>query len=146
MHVPTDHPEGYDFDILRQYLQLFPEQALARLISPYLAYLGVPLSDEKEAATPSASLDDVFRAISVRFVPLHPTCALLELAKQETESTLQSSIFSRRVMVEVYLQDQDYQNTITVSEAGLELVRAHRVDTGSDLILYVISTAQKPNW
>jgi hypothetical protein len=48
-------------------------------------------------------------------------------------------------MAEVYLQDQDYQTTITVSEAGLELVKVHRVDTGSDLILCVNFTAQKPN-
>jgi hypothetical protein len=44
-------------------------------------------------------------------------------------------------MAEVYLQDQDYQTSITVSEAGLELVGAHRVDTGSELILYVTFTA-----
>jgi hypothetical protein len=40
-------------------------------------------------------------------------------------------------MAEVYLHDQDYQATVTVSEAGLELVNVHRVDTGSDLTLYV---------
>jgi len=64
--------EGYDFDILRQYQKLFPNQALARLIRTYLAYLGAPLSDddeeEKEAPAPSASLDDMFSAISVRIV------------------------------------------------------------------------------
>jgi superkiller protein 3 len=146
VHVPIDLLEEYDFDILRQYLQLFPEQALARLISTYLTYFGVPLSGEEETATPSASLDDVFKAISVRFVLLHPAFAPLDLAKQETESALQSSIFARRVMAEVYLHDQDYQTTIAVSEAGLELVSAHRADTGSDLILYVPFAAQKPDW
>lgn len=40
-------------------------------------------------------------------------------------------------MTEVYLHDQDYEATIMVSEAGLELVNVHRVDTGSDLSLYV---------
>jgi superkiller protein 3 len=145
VHVLIDLLDEYDFDTLRQYLQLFPEQALARLISTYLAYLGVPLSDKEETAKPSASLDDVFSAISVRLL-LHPAFAPLDLAKQETESALQSSIFARRVMAEVYLQDQDYQTTITVSEAGLELVSAYRVDTGSDLILYVTFTAQKPDW
>jgi hypothetical protein len=40
-------------------------------------------------------------------------------------------------MAEVYLHDQDYQTTITVSEAGLELVNRHRDDSGSDLDLYV---------
>jgi hypothetical protein len=51
-------------------------------------------------------------------------------------------------MAEVYLHDQDYQTTVTVSEAGLELVNVHRVDTGSDLTLYVTfrSTAQRPDW
>ena len=66
MHVPIDHSEGYDFDILRQYLKLFPEQALAKLISTYLSYLGVRLLDEEEKVTPSASIDDLFKAISVR--------------------------------------------------------------------------------
>jgi hypothetical protein len=42
-------------------------------------------------------------------------------------------------MAEVYLHDEDYQTTITVSEAGLELVNGHRDDTGSDLILYVVT-------
>ncbi|KAH9978973.1 TPR-like protein [Lactifluus volemus] len=96
--------EGYDFDILRQYLKLFPNEALARLIQAYLAYLGVPLSSEETATPPSSSLDDVFRAIS------------------DTTTALQSSIFARRV-------------TITVSEAGLELVNKHQEDSGSDLVL-----------
>jgi superkiller protein 3 len=146
--VPIDHTEEYDFDILRQYIKLFPEQALARLIFTYLAYLGVPLSDEDEKPTPTASLDDVFSAISVRFVLLHPACAHVDLAKQKTEEALQSSIFARKVMAEVYLHDQDHQTTVTVSEAGLELVNVHRVDTGSDLTLYVTFTfaAQRPDW
>jgi len=117
--------EEYDFEILRQYLELFPDEALARLIKTYLAYLGVPISDEdEEPATPSATLDDVFKVISV------------------TELALQSSIFARRVMAEVYLHDQDFQTTSAVSEAGLELVNGHRADTGSDLILYVTSQSK----
>jgi hypothetical protein len=41
-------------------------------------------------------------------------------------------------MSEVYLLDQDYQATISVCEAGLELANRHRKNTGSDLTLYVI--------
>jgi hypothetical protein len=40
-------------------------------------------------------------------------------------------------MSEVYLLDQDYQATISVSEAGLVLVNRYRNNTGSDLTLYV---------
>ncbi len=65
MHVLIDYSEQYDFDILRQYVKLFPELALARLISTYLAYLGIPLPDENERPAPFASLDDVFKVISV---------------------------------------------------------------------------------
>jgi len=137
VHIPIDHPEEYDLDILRQYVKLFPEQALAKLVSTYLAYSDVPLSDEDETPTPTATLDDIFGTISVRFVLLHPAFAPVDLARQKTEEALQSSIFARKVMAEVYLHDQDYQATVTVSEAGLELVNVHRVDTGSDLTLYV---------
>ncbi len=51
-------------------------------------------------------------------------------------------------MTEVYLYDQDYEATIVVSEAGLELVNTHRVDTGSDLTLCVTFrfTTQMPDW
>jgi superkiller protein 3 len=35
--------EGYDFDTLRHYSILFPNEALTRLIQAYLVYLGVPL-------------------------------------------------------------------------------------------------------
>ena len=69
-YVLIELPEGYDYDILRQYLKLFPDEVLSRLIQTYLAYLGVPLSDEEETAVPSASLDNVFGIISVRFVLL----------------------------------------------------------------------------
>jgi superkiller protein 3 len=146
--VPIDRPEEYDFDILRQYVKLFSEQAFAKLISTYLAYLGVPLSDEDEKPTPTTSLDDIFSVISVRFALLHPACAPVDLAKQKTEEALQSSIFARKVLAEVYLHDLDYQSTVTVSEAGLELVNVHRVDTGSDLTLYVTFrfAAQEPDW
>lgn len=139
MHILIDHSEEYDFDILRQYQQLFPDQALAKLIQTYLAYVGAPLLDEEEETpTPSASLDDMFTIISVCITPCVSRAYLLTLTKQKTELALQSSIFARRVMTELYLHDQDYQTTITVSEAGLELVNRHRDDTGSDLVLYVI--------
>ena len=70
MYVLICLSEGYDFDILRQYQKLFPDQVLARLIRTYLAYLGVTLSDdEEETPTPPASLDDMFSAISVDIVP-----------------------------------------------------------------------------
>lgn len=77
-----DLSEEYNFDLLRQYQKLFPNEALAGLIQTYLAYLGVPLSDEEEETpTPSASLDDVFRTISVCIVPMHLVCTSIDFTK-----------------------------------------------------------------
>jgi hypothetical protein len=78
IHISINCPEGYDFDILRQYLKLFPNEALTRLIQTYLAYLGIPLSSEEETATtPSGPLDDVFGAISVSYRCNHISHACL---------------------------------------------------------------------
>ncbi|KAF8270248.1 TPR-like protein [Lactarius quietus] len=110
--------EGYDFETLRHYSALFPREALTRLIRAYFVFLGLPLSDEDETTTTrSGSADDMFSVIS------------------ETASALASSIIAQRIMSEMYLLDQDYQATISVCEAGLELVKRHRNNTGSDLIL-----------
>ena len=131
--------EGYGFDTLRHYSKLFPHEALARLIQAYLVYLGIPLTDDDDETTtaPSSSLDDVFSVISVRFRFIHIPQHLTRLHEQETAFALETSIIARRVMSEVYLLDQDYQTTISVSEAGLELVNRYRDNTGSDLTLYV---------
>lgn len=72
--------DGYDFDTLRHYSILFPNEALTRLIQAYLVYLGVYLSDDDEVtSTRSVSLDDMFCVISVRLrfphmlLPLYQT-------------------------------------------------------------------------
>ncbi|KAI0268796.1 TPR-like protein [Gloeopeniophorella convolvens] len=110
--------EGYDFSILRQYSELFPNAAVAKLIQAYLSYLGIPLSNGDEGKpTHAGSLDDVFSAML------------------DNASGLQTSILARRIMSRVYLDDQDYQAAMTVAEAGLELVNRHRNDTGTELTL-----------
>lgn len=41
--------EGYDFDLLTQFVQLFPSSALTSLISGYFAYTGMQIGkDEKD--------------------------------------------------------------------------------------------------
>lgn len=37
----------------------------------------------------------------------------------------------------IYIDDEDYQNAITVAERGLELVRQHEQDTGVKLTEFV---------
>ena len=64
--------DGYDFDTLRRYSILFPNEALTRLIQAYLVYLGVPILDDNESITTrSVSLDDTFSVVSVRLRSPH---------------------------------------------------------------------------
>lgn len=41
--------EQYDFAILRQFVQLFPEAAHTNLIEGYFGYAGIPLLDNSDA-------------------------------------------------------------------------------------------------
>ena len=81
--VSTDHceekrlilalaAEQYDFEILRQFVQLFPETPRANLIRGYFGYTGIPLiddSDDEEEGSPQqngGSLDGYVDIIIVR--------------------------------------------------------------------------------
>src|SRR5260221_4946597 len=117
----------------------FPIKHLQDSFKPILP-TWVSLSRMKKRKRPLPRLHWTMCSPSSRFAySMRLACVVsLNFTKQETESALQSSIFARRVMAEVYLHDQDYPTTITVSEAGLELANRHRDDSCSDLALYVI--------
>ncbi|KAI0051258.1 TPR-like protein [Auriscalpium vulgare] len=116
--------EGYGFDYLRQYMRLFPSVALTHLVKAYFTYSGIPLSEDEDGSDngsePSEPVPD----------DADPYELILEAA-----TALQTSIFSQRVVSEVYLWELEYANAISVSELGLELVRKQTDDTGTDLPL-----------
>lgn len=67
--------EQYDFETLRQFVQLFPEAPRANLIRGYFGYTGVPLtndSDDEEGGSPQqngGSIDGYVDIIIVRTQP-----------------------------------------------------------------------------
>jgi len=65
-------------------------------------------------------------------------CVSLDFTQRKPNQPYNRRSSLKRVMAELYLHNQDYQTTITLSEAGLELVNKHRDDTGFDLVLYVV--------
>lgn len=46
-HFAYNAKEGYDFDVLRQFVNLFPSSALASLLKGYLLYTGYNLTSNE---------------------------------------------------------------------------------------------------
>lgn len=134
----TSSAEDYNFSILRQFVELFPSAALARLIRGYLLYMGLPLTEDEDnleepAGSPPEN-EDPFDLMLVCMARLRSADSCLTIL-QEAFGGLSTSILAHRILAEVYLWDLDYQNAISVAEVGIDLARRQRQDTGSDIPL-----------
>jgi len=52
---------------------------------------------------------------------------------QDAFNALSGSIFANRIVADIYLQEEDYQNAIRLAESGLELVHRSEVDNAKKL-------------
>ncbi|KAA1474268.1 superkiller protein 3 [Dentipellis sp. KUC8613] len=111
--------EDYGLSPMRQFMHLFPNTSMARLIQGYFLYNGIPLSEDEEDEGISSPLPDD---------ETDPFDAILEAF-----SELSTSILAHRVLSSVYLWEVDYENSIAVAEVGLELVRRTVRASGKDL-------------
>ncbi|EJD03262.1 TPR-like protein [Fomitiporia mediterranea MF3/22] len=116
----VDKIEDYGLDILRKYMGLFPDSLLTRAIRGYFLYNNIPLHDEEEEGEeekdePDDSDSDPFDHVL------------------EATAGLPDSILAHRMLCDIYVIEEDYQNTIAASEKGLQLIARHRIDTGTDL-------------
>lgn len=141
--------EGYDFETLREYIRLFPNSPLTKMIRGYIAYMDLPSLDpdpddkDEDEAEGLAAIEDQSAAFDLMLVGLFPFLlisldlepTLLASGLQEAFTGLQSSIFAHRMLSELYLWDMDYPNAISVAEVGLELVRRRHQDVGKELPL-----------
>ncbi|OJT10137.1 Superkiller protein 3 [Trametes pubescens] len=112
----VDSIEGYDFGILRQYIELFPASPLEKLLRAYFEYMAIPLDDDGEdekgaAPEPDPEVDHVEIMI-------------------EAFAELGDSLLAHHIVAQLYEQDSDYENAIKVSESGLELVRRAELNWG----------------
>ncbi|KAH9858634.1 TPR-like protein [Lenzites betulinus] len=108
--------EDYDFMLLKQYMILFKESSLTRLLTAYFDYMGIPPeeADEDEGRAPRDPNPEVdYAEIMI-----------------EAFSDLSNSILAHRIIADLYEQDADYENAIKVSESGLELVRRSEQNWG----------------
>ncbi|OSD01253.1 TPR-like protein [Trametes coccinea BRFM310] len=115
----AENLEDYDYGTLKQFIQLFPESALAKLLRAYFDYYAIPLNEgededgEKEKPTPEPDPDVDYPGIML-----------------EAFSDLNDSVLAHRVIAKLYELEGDYENAIKVAESGLELVRRSEQNWG----------------
>lgn len=113
--------EDYDFGLLRQFIGLFPRSPLMKLVRAYFEYMGVPLSEDEDEDVPAPLASDEADYIDIMM---------------EAFSSLGDSILAHRIVGGLYQQEADYENTIKVSESGLELVRRIEQNWGRTINQY----------
>lgn len=111
-------------DLLRRFMQVFPDTNLAQLLRAYFMYMGISNDEsvDEEADEPSTV---ALKPVSTDGDPLN--------AITDAFGSLQDSILATRVVVEVYSKELDYLSVIHVAESGLELVKKHERNTGRKL-------------
>jgi len=134
------HTEGYDFASLRQFIKLFPLHPLTKLLKGYFAHISEPLpmedGNENDSNSLSTQLDeDSFDMVLVRILSLPAYFYPHASIDQDGFTALPGSIFAHRIVAELYLLEEDYQNAIRMSESGLELVRRSETDNATKLTL-----------
>ncbi|KAL5507335.1 SKI3 [Sanghuangporus vaninii] len=121
----VDSINSYGIDLLRRYTDLFPNSVLAQAIRGYFLFNSIPLhektGEEDEGEAVEESEDQVDN--------LDPYDLVLEAA-----AGLPDSVLAHRILCDIYIAEEDYQNCIAASEKGLQLVRRHEIDTGIDLV------------
>ncbi|KIK27908.1 hypothetical protein PISMIDRAFT_27774 [Pisolithus microcarpus 441] len=113
-----------DLDLLRRFMEVFPDTNPAQLLRAYFMYMGIS-NDESidgEADEPSTV---ALKPVSTDGDPLN--------AITDAFGSQQDSILATRVVVEVYSKELDYLSVIHVAESGLELVKKHERNTGYKL-------------
>lgn len=77
-------------------------------------------------------------SMSFWFVSLSVPHSLGVLTKtsQNAVADLPDSILAHRILVDIYLREEDFQNTIATAEKGLVLVRRLEADMGEQLLQY----------
>ncbi|KAF8160990.1 TPR-like protein [Crassisporium funariophilum] len=105
---------GYDQEHVREYINLFPESALALLFKGYLAFKNTPISDDEESLndTQDDPLDIVLNAYT----------------------SLSKTIIGNRIIGEIHLHEEDFENAIKTSKLGLEVLDKLESNTGKSLL------------
>ncbi|KAF9529299.1 superkiller protein 3 [Crepidotus variabilis] len=112
--VDCEDTVSYDLDQIRDYIRLFPNTALATLFLGYYAYKQIALWDEDEEEAEIA-IDD-------------PADMILG-----SYADLQDWAISSRLVADVNLDEDDFENAIKASKRGLQLLEQLELDLAKSL-------------
>ncbi|TFY67241.1 hypothetical protein EVJ58_g1753 [Rhodofomes roseus] len=112
--------EQYDFAIMRQFVQLFPQAAHTSLIKGYFGYMGIPLTDNEddEDGSPHPNGDNAEDYVDMII---------------DAFASLPDSIIAHRIMTEIYQTENDLENIIKVAESGIDVTRRAEQSTAKAL-------------
>ncbi|KAF8322289.1 hypothetical protein DL93DRAFT_2205831 [Clavulina sp. PMI_390] len=116
----------YNLQELRQFIHLFPTHPLSRSIEGYFQCSSIPVKDEvgdeeDESEEPEVDYDTAFQNVL------------------EGYNEMPNLVLSHRLLVDLYLREADYPNTIKTAEAGLREVRRVEKETGRGIQLTMIA-------
>lgn len=119
--------EEYDIAVLQKFVALFPYSVFATLILAYFAYIGTPPTPDPETP-PSVTIEyeDSFDVIQVSAQKFRRSVSLNTMV-QDSYNDLSDSVLASRILVKVFHDDHDYENSIKVAEVGLE--RTHKLES-----------------
>ncbi|KAF8891676.1 TPR-like protein [Infundibulicybe gibba] len=96
----------YDHGLFQQFIQIFPGSPVTKLLRGYFTFYG--LSGIQRSESPiEANVNDTEDAFDI----------IVNL-----QLTLTDCILAKRILADIYLKEEDYENAIKVSEGGLLLV------------------------
>ncbi|KAF9451265.1 protein prenylyltransferase [Macrolepiota fuliginosa MF-IS2] len=112
----------YDFALIRQMIYLLPNSPLAKVLAGYLRYISEPVYEEeegddgKETEERTAQIDE------------DPFDSIMSVFSESQDKTLIC-----RVVSEVYLIEEDYENASKVAKSGLTLLGRVEQHSGKKL-------------
>ena len=124
---------GYDKEHVRRYIKLFSDSALASLFKGYFACTNELVSnDDEEFPLYIPPNVDPVDTLLVKSILTHQDLSLL-IFFQNAYSNLSNTILGNRMVGEVYLGEEDYENAIKASKLGLEALDRLESDSGKVL-------------
>ncbi|KAF8629112.1 hypothetical protein AX17_005698 [Amanita inopinata Kibby_2008] len=105
--------EASDQQHMREFIEMFPISQLAILLKSYFSYIGSSISVDDESEI--ADAEDLYATVS------------------NTYSGLSDNIIATRVLMEIYLRDQDYENAAKMAKSSLILLEKTENNIGRRL-------------
>ncbi|KAF5351978.1 hypothetical protein D9756_007386 [Leucocoprinus leucothites] len=118
-------PDDYDFSSIRQMIQLLPDSPITKTFAGYLRYICEPVSgvDENEGRNEESGANDTHQDIDE-----DPFDSIMNVFATHQDKTV-----IHRIVSEVYLLEEDYENASKVARSGLGLLDKVEQDSGARL-------------